>query len=48
MMEGDLNSLGETWGNITWKYPISLKKWISSLGRNNDAAIEWTGASPHR
>jgi hypothetical protein len=32
----------------TWKYPMSLKKWISFLGRNRDAAIEWTGASPQR
>lgn len=32
----------------TWKYPISLKKWISFLGRKRDAAMEWTGASPQR
>jgi hypothetical protein len=27
---------------------MSLKKWISRLGRKRDAAMEWTGASPQR
>jgi len=43
----DLHESLETDGS-TWKYPRSLKKWISFLGRKRDAAIEWTGASPHR
>jgi hypothetical protein len=29
-------------------YPISRKKWILSVPPNNAAAIECTGASPHR